>query len=223
MLLYKKEENSFPLFFVLCFVKLFCWLVKVTFLPENGILRRDRTMLKPRDTWKWFYDEPKQALMLDLGNDMLFKVNLPKKLLVNCAYQSTDFTVDDATSFQTFKERAYNLNLSEPRQAELALNCVASKRFHKPVQPKSWFFDPQGTEHTPVEGDIVLLKNRYDKGYFIVIDVCDSASLCALVEQKEFTLDPSKSLSFGEPIKVMHNRMQCANKDFESLPIALVG
>jgi len=181
-------------------------------------------MLKPRDTWNWFFDERESALMLDLGSDMLFKVNLAKKLLVDCAYIESDFTVDDASAFQSFKESISHLDLSEPRKAELVLNCVASKRFHKPVQPKSWFFDPQsGGDYLPNEADIVHLKNDYGEGYFMVIDVCQSASLCALVENNEFMLDERKVLKFGQAIKVMHNRMVCANQVFEQPLVALVG
>lgn len=180
-------------------------------------------MLKPNDTWTWFFDERESALMLDLGDNMMFKVNLAKKLLVDCAYSRSDFTVDDASSFQTFKDQAALLDLSVPRQAELILNCVANKRFHKPVQPKSWFFEPSGTDYVPNEGDIVHLHNRYGEGYFIVIDVCETASLCAYIEQDEFVLDGRKALSFGQPIKVMHDRMLCANQNFADMPIALVG
>lgn len=180
-------------------------------------------MLKPNDTWTWFFDEREGALMLDLGNDMLFKVNLPSKLLVDCAYTENDFTVDDASAFQTFKEQASLLDLSLPRQAELVLNCVASKRFHKPVQPKSWFFEPSIDGYLPQEGDIIHLHNRYSEGYFMVIEVCETASLCAAIEQEAFLLDGSKSLGFGQPIKVMHDRMMCANQIFTNMPVALVG
>ena len=79
--------------------------------------------------------------MLDLGGDMLFKTNLSRKLVVDCAMGVNEFSVDDATAFQTYKEQIALLGLTEPRQAELTLYCVAAKRFHKPVQPKSWFFD----------------------------------------------------------------------------------
>ena len=180
-------------------------------------------MLKPSDTWMWFFEERENALMLDLGNDMLFKVNLPKKLLVDCAHTDNEFTVDDASAFQTYKQQASLLDLSKPRQAELVLNCVAAKRFHKPVQPKSWFFDSQGEGYVPNEGDIVHLHNRYSEGYFMVIEVCESASLCAYIEQNDFLLDGKKSLSLGQPIKVMHDRTLCANHNFAEMPVALVG
>lgn len=179
-------------------------------------------MLKPNDSWNWYFDDPNKALMLDLGDDMLFKVNLSAKLLANTVYTDCDFTVEDATAFQTFKEIVCNFELSTPRQAELVLNCIAAKRFHKPVQPKSWFFDPKGEGYTPEEGDIVRLTNSHNQGYFMVIEVCENASLCAFIEMGEFKLDVTKSLNLGEPIKVMHNRMECANHRFAQQPIALV-
>ncbi len=97
-------------------------------------------MLKPSDKWNWYFDEHKACLMLDLGEEMIFQTNLSRKLLVNCAFSKNEFTVDDASAFQTFNERIRCLDINEYRQAELTLYCVAAKRFHKPVQPKSWFF-----------------------------------------------------------------------------------
>ncbi|TOE35479.1 cell division protein ZapC, partial [Vibrio parahaemolyticus] len=83
------------------------------------------------------------------------------------------------------------------RQAELTLYCVAAKRFHKPVQPKSWFFDAQSTGHEPEEGDMVFLSNRYSEGVFIVLEPGEASSLCAYVGQEEFILDGHKTLQFG--------------------------
>lgn len=179
-------------------------------------------MLKPNDTWTWYFEEQSSSLMLDLGQDMLFQTNLVRKLLVDCAFGQNEFTVDDASAFQTYKEQIQYLGLSEPRQAELTLYCVAAKRFHKPVQPKSWFFDHRGEGYQPIEGDIISLVNEYGEANFIVLEVGDSASLCISVSRDGFTLTSSKVLKFGDSIKVMHDRMACANHSFTSNPIALV-
>jgi cell division protein ZapC len=169
-------------------------------------------MRKPSDTWSWYYDEQQCSLMLNLGEDMIFKTNLVRNKLVDCAFKENEFTVDDASSYQTFKEQISGLELSEPRQAELALYCVAAKRFHKPVQPKSWFFESQIQGHEcPEEGDIVRMNNQYSLGYFIVLEVGENASLCASVDLDEFNLTSSKALQFGDSIKVMHDRMVDAN------------
>ncbi len=180
-------------------------------------------MLKPSDKWNWYYSDSEGYLMLELGDDMVFRTNLSSNLLVDCAFASNQFTVDDASDYQTYKERVDYLNLSEPRKVELVLYCVAAKRFHKPVQPKSWFFDYQSSGYSPEEGEIVSLVNSNGQGYFIVLEVGDNASLCALVDLEDFVLSGSKQLRFGQVIKVMHDRMASANQILLPQPMALVG
>lgn len=180
-------------------------------------------MLKPSDKWNWYFSDDEGCLMLDLGDEMVFRTNLKRSLLVDCAFSDCHFTVDDASAFQTYKERINGLDISEPRKAELSLYCVAAKRFHKPVQPKSWFFDHQGEGYQPVEGDMVTLLNGHNDGSFIVLEVGESASLCASAGLEAFYLNGSKSLEFGQVIKVMHDRMACANHLSMPLPIAMVG
>ncbi|MDC5842482.1 cell division protein ZapC [Vibrio europaeus] len=181
-------------------------------------------MLKPSDKWTWYYDDSEGHLMLDLGDDMVFKTNLPRKLIVDCAIGVNEFSVDDASAYQTYKEQIALLGLSEPRQAELSLYCVAAKRFHKPVQPKSWFFDCLSDgQIAPEEGDLIRLTNSLSEGIFIVLEVGECASLCASVSLDGFELNGSKSLQFGQAIKVMHDRLTVANHLFHAQPIALVG
>ncbi|MEL7292300.1 MAG: cell division protein ZapC [Pseudomonadota bacterium] len=181
-------------------------------------------MLKPSDKWTWYYDDSEGHLMLDLGDNMVFKTNLARKLVVDCAIGVNEFSVDDASAYQTYKEQAALLGLTEPRQAELALYCVAAKRFHKPVQPKSWFFDSLSSGcDTPEEGDLVRLCNDFSDGYFMVLEVGESASLCAFVGLEDFQLNGSKALAFGQAIKVMHDRFEICNHHFSAQPIALVG
>lgn len=181
-------------------------------------------MLKPSDKWTWYYDDSEGHLMLDLGDGMVFKTNLPRKLIVDCAIGINEFSVDDAAAFMTYKEQIAYLDLSEPRQAELALYCVAAKRFHKPVQPKSWFFDSlsDGSVHVE-EGDFVQLNSSSHSGVFIILEVGECASLCASVSLEEFVLGGSKTLVFGQAIKVMHDRMLPVNHHFQVQPIAMVG
>ncbi|SJL83103.1 cell division protein ZapC [Vibrio palustris] len=180
-------------------------------------------MLKPSDKWNWYYSDDEGHLMMELDDNMLFRTNLSRKVLVECAFHPSSFSVDDASDYQTFKEHIAYLPLSEPRKAELALYCVAAKRFHKPVQPKSWFFSHQGQGCEPEMGDIVSLVNDINEGHFIVLDVGNNASLCALVDLEDFSLNGSKSLAFGQVIKVMHDRMACANHILTTDTIALVG
>lgn len=180
-------------------------------------------MLKPSDTWNWYYDAKAKSLMLDLGMEMVFRVNLPMKSLIDCALNSNEFTVDDAANYHTFMDQINHLPLTEPRRAELALNCVAAKRFLKPLLPKSWFFDYQSEGYTPEEAEIIALNNALGEGHFIVIESCESASVCMLVDLEPCALNDTKQLTFSQPIKVMHDRMAPVQINYESNTYALVG
>ncbi|MBM7035788.1 cell division protein ZapC [Vibrio ulleungensis] len=179
-------------------------------------------MLKLSDTWNWYYDHSKSALMLDLDDGMLFKANLKTKDLIPCAFQTNQFNVEDAQAFHTFRDSIATLPLNEPRQAELNLNCVAAKRFHKPVQPKSWFFDAGNGVDIPCEGMLVQMQNSLNQGIFIVVEAGDNASICALVDLQDFQLNGYKTLKFGDMVKVMHDRMTHIEYVEVAQPISMV-
>lgn len=164
-------------------------------------------MLRPNNKWKWYYDQNMNELMLDLGQDMTFQVAIAKKNLIPDAFIETAFSVDDASLYITFCEAITALSLSEPRKAELILNAVAAHRFHKPLLPKSWFFDTQQFYYSPPVGTIVELKNEHNSGLFIVIENSGNASLCMLINEEPFNLTENKNLEFCEAIKVMNDRL----------------
>jgi len=163
--------------------------------------------------------------MLNLGEELVFRTNLCQKLLVDCAYGTTQFTVDDASEYQTFKESLDNFEIAEGDKTQLLLNCVAAKRFHKPVQPKSWFFNHQSNDSVqPEVGDIVSLSNDFNDGLFMVLEVGDNASLCACIEAEDFQLTSNKRIGFAEAIKVMHDRISYCEVEQNFYPsLAMVG
>lgn len=179
-------------------------------------------MLKPNNSWMWYYDAKSDSLMLDLGDEMVFRVSIPTKHLVTSAYERTVFTVDDATVFQTFKEGIAHLDLSEPRKAELALNAVAASRFHKPMMPKSWFFEAQEGNCEPENGDIVTLTTQFGEAKYLIIENSGCASLCMLADVAPIALTSTKEMAFCDTIKVMNDRMKAYAQE---LPVnfALVG
>ncbi|GHA41938.1 cell division protein ZapC [Photobacterium aphoticum] len=181
-------------------------------------------MLKPNNSWMWYYDQQNDALMLDLGDDMIFRVAIPTKHLIPCAFTKTVFTVDDATTYQTFIENLNQLDLSAPRKAELALNAVAASRFHKPLMPKSWFFQELSEGLEPEQGDVVTLLTEFGEANYLVIENTGCASLCMMANIAPLTLTVSKEMAFCEVIKVMNNRMKSLEIEQESVVrFALVG
>lgn len=164
-------------------------------------------MLKPNNIWKWYFDTKLNALMLDLGQEMIFRVTIEKKNLVPDAFTPCSFSVDDAALFNAYKEEISHIDLSEPRKTELVLNAVAARRFHKPFLPKSWYFHPQGEEGSPEEGAIVELVTEFGTGQFIVIENTGNASLCMLAQELPFELNENKTMHFCDAIKVMNDRI----------------
>ncbi len=163
--------------------------------------------------------------MLDLGDDMVFRVAIPTKHLVPTAFEKSTFTVDDATVYQSFIEGISDLDLSAPRKAELALNAVAASRFHKPLMPKSWFFQNLEGDCTPVQAEIVTLYTESGKGNYLVIENSGCASLCMLADVEPLSLTSTKDMKFCEVIKVMNDRMEAFQVEVEVAPMsfALVG
>ena len=179
-------------------------------------------MLKLSDTWNWYYDEDKSSLMLEISEDMVFRSDLPRKVLIESAFTAQPFSVEDADIYHVFQDSVKGLPLSIPRQAELVLKAVTVKRFHKPVQPKSWFFDTQSAGYQPQEGEIVELQNEFNTGHFMVVESSETASIVISVSTEDFYLTGSKVMSFCEPIKVMHDRMRSANAMFCQSHIQMV-
>ncbi|MDO6705326.1 cell division protein ZapC [Photobacterium sp. 1_MG-2023] len=179
-------------------------------------------MLKPNNSWTWYYDQKNDSLMLDLGEEMVFRVSIPSKHLISCAFTRGEFTVDDASTYQTFLENIQALSLSAPRKVELALNAVAASRFHKPMMPKSWFFTQQEREYSPQNGEIIMLDTEFGSAAYLVIENSGCASLCMLADVNAHRLAVGKDLDFCCVIKVMNDRMQPVQLNQE-LGYALVG
>ncbi|MBV7296857.1 cell division protein ZapC [Enterovibrio paralichthyis] len=173
-------------------------------------------MLKPNNAWKWYFDEVGESLMLDLGQEMVFRVAIEKKHLIPDAFIESPFSVDDASLFQTYSEAVSVLGLSGPRKAELILNAVAAKRFHKPLLPKSWFFQGQEVQISPEIGQIVELKTEHGSEAFLVIENAGTASLCMHASESPLALTDTKQMRFCEAIKVMNDRLSTYQQQYDS-------
>ncbi len=170
-------------------------------------------MLKPNNKWTWFYDAENQQLMLDLSGDMMFKAAIPSNRLIPDATRSIPFSVEDATLFQVFNDLIAHLPLTAPRKAELVLNAIAAHRYHKPMLPKSWFFNSCGDVESPEQGEVIVLETQHGQAHFIVVENSGNASLCMLATLEPLSLDGNKELQFCDTIKVMNDRMQIAYFD----------
>lgn len=164
-------------------------------------------LLQPSDSWKWWFDDHHDKLMIDLNDHLTFATAYLGKDLVSAAKEKQPFSIDDARLYISILD-AIPTSLSIPHRVQIALNSVAVVRFYKPLMPQSWFFQKQigGMSVLPDYGQVVQLKATDDCTVveLIVVEPQDPASICMALEQT--TLCETKVLAPFDVIKVMNNR-----------------
>ncbi len=76
--------------------------------------------------------------------------------------------------------------------------------------------------YTPQQGQLISLRNSLNSGIFIALEVGENATLCAYSDLVSFALNGSKTLEFGQVIKVMHDRMSDVNTLLYTPQMAMV-
>ncbi len=167
---------------------------------------------RPADSWRWYFDDEYDSLMLEISPEMLFRCNYASKILIPDVFNEFSFSVDDATAYYLFFESCQSLALSDWQKIELSINAIVASNFLKPQMPKSWYFTQQPMLYNPKVADIVEvnLQETGQRVYLLVVEAGENASLC-IVAQPTFVA-MNKTFYFSEAIKVMNDRLALAKQ-----------
>ncbi|MBI0061087.1 cell division protein ZapC [Gilliamella sp. M0320] len=166
---------------------------------------------RPTDSWRWYFDNEYDSLMLEISSEMLFRCNYASKILIPDVFNEFSFSVDDATAYYQFYDSCQSLALTDSQKIELSINAIVAANFLKPQMPKSWYFSQQPMLYQPKVADIVTV-NMQETGQqicLLVVEAGENASLCIIAQPTFIAMN--KTFYFSEAIKVMNDRLALVN------------
>ena len=166
---------------------------------------------RPTDSWRWYFDNEYDSLMLEISSEMLFRCNYASKILIPDVFNEFSFSVDDAAAYYQFYDSCQSLALTDSQKIELSINAIVAANFLKPQMPKSWYFSQQPMLYQPKVADIVTV-NMQETGQqicLLVVEAGENASLCIIAQPTFIAMN--KTFYFSEAIKVMNDRLALVN------------
>ena len=161
-------------------------------------------MLQPMSDWYWFSEN--SQLMLSMGKEWQCTTAYGQKQIIDIP-QSQLFSLCDTEYYLSFGNHlvASGARFSEAQLTHILINATAAIMFHKPVTPKSWFFDE--IESFGSHNRLSRISNRFDSGIVLVLTDEQSLVTCMLISSK-LQLNENKFLKQFELIKLAKNRLE---------------
>lgn len=166
-----------------------------------------QVLIKPSKDWQWNFCHDKNRLLMDLGEGMVFVSAFKQSELVNDAFTSSRFSIEQNEDFTAFMEKLDGqLPLPDEFIYQIVLNAVAAKSYYKPLMPKSWFFDTALSVSSAQVGKVVKLQSKVETRHYLIVESSPTASTLLLIESAH-QLNENKTLSQFGLIKVMNDRL----------------
>lgn len=157
-------------------------------------------MLQPDTNWYWFYDSQHDCLALSMG-ELQFTTPYAYKKLNRPPVRAADFDLQDLEHYSLVARELEltGLSLGGAQKSQLALNACAALRFHKPLMPKSWFFNRH--RHCGHFHHLAYLTTATAEARVWVVEEKASSCLCMLLDN-ELELQYGKAIRQFELIRV---------------------
>lgn len=179
-------------------------------------------IIEPKECWHWGFCRNSDSLVLHLDTNLKFVCAIQHKQLISsvtpAAGSKYAFCMQDAELYYQVIEALSALSLSDPQRVQIALNFIANSKFHRPLMPQSWFFDPQVIQSYQAQvAELVELKGQFysnttgllvnGTAQFLVVETNESMSTLMLIDP-ELQLKSGKTLQTFQQIKVMNDRLR---------------
>lgn len=162
-------------------------------------------MLQPRSDWYWFSENSR--LMLSMGKEWQCTTAYGQQQIIDLPKSNQLFSLSDSECYLTFADHLITSGgqFTEAQLTHILINVTAAIMFHKPVSPKSWFFDE--IESFGCHHRLARVSNRFNSGIVLVLTDEQTLVSCMLISSK-LQLNENKVLRQFDLIKIAKNRLE---------------
>ena len=163
-------------------------------------------MLSPSGDWFWYMDDESQHLAISLGNEMCFLTAYSGSDLTPFGNKPVPFNLDHLKAYSIYVDalESSDLPYNRAEKTQVALNATAARFFHRPVSPKSWYFDVSDKRETPQYFHAV--STELDSSLVMIIEQYQNLCTCLLLNHS-LAISESKTFKQFSLIKVQEDRL----------------
>jgi cell division protein ZapC len=154
--------------------------------------------------WYWFSEN--NRLMLSMGKEWQCTTAFGQQQIIDLPKSKQLFNLTDTECYLTFANHLIDSGgqFSDAQLTHILINATAATMFHKPVSPKSWFFDE--IESFGFHHRLARVSNKINSGVVLVLTDEHSLATCMLISSK-LQLNENKTLNQFDLIKLAKTRL----------------
>jgi cell division protein ZapC len=162
-------------------------------------------MLQPMSDWYWFSEN--SQLMLSMGKEWQCTTAFGERHIIDLPKSNQLFSLSDTECYLSFANHLIDSGgqFSDAQLSHILINVTAAIMFHKPVTPKSWFFDE--VESFGFHHRLARVANKFNRGVVVVLTDEHALASCMLISSK-FLLNENRVLKQFDLVKLAKNRLE---------------
>ena len=139
-------------------------------------------MLHPMSDWYWFSEN--SQLMLSMGKEWQCTTAFGERHIIDLPKSNQLFSLSDTECYLSFANHLIDSGgqFSDAQLSHILINVTAAIMFHKPVTPKSWFFDE--VESFGFHHRLARVANKFNRGVVVVLTDEHALASCMLISSK---------------------------------------